>query len=110
MGTGVVSALIHLFPYHNESQALKIIACIFFLLNLVLFVFVCTCTVLRYVMFPEVRYSKCLKGCVDAYFLYRQVWPLMLSHTAQSLFVGCFPMGAATLINAGLVSVLYQYT
>ncbi|PSS37815.1 hypothetical protein PHLCEN_2v283 [Hermanssonia centrifuga] len=83
MGTGVVSALIHLFPYHNDSQALKIVALIFFLLNLVLFVFVCTCTVLRYIWFPE-------------------VWYLMLSHPAQSLFIGCFPMGAATLINAGL--------
>lgn len=29
---------------------------------------------------------------------------MMLSHPAQSLFIGCFPMGAATLINAGLVS------
>jgi hypothetical protein len=29
----------------------------------------------------------------------------MLAHPAQSLFVGCFPMGAATLINSGLVSV-----
>lgn len=28
----------------------------------------------------------------------------MLNHPAQSLFIGCFPMGAATLINAGLVS------
>ena len=54
MGTGVVSALLHLFPYNNDSQALKIMALIFFLLNLVLFVFVCTCTVLRYIMFPEV--------------------------------------------------------
>lgn len=29
----------------------------------------------------------------------------MIAHPAQSLFIGCFPMGAATLINAGLVSV-----
>lgn len=32
-----------------------------------------------------------------------QVWSLMLAHPAQSLFIGCFPMGAATLINAALV-------
>ncbi|KAI0793226.1 voltage-dependent anion channel [Abortiporus biennis] len=83
MGTGVVSALLHNFPYHNDSLALKVMAIIFFLLNLVLFVFVCTCTVLRYTLYPE-------------------IWPLMISHPAQSLFVGCFPMGAATLINAGL--------
>ncbi len=29
----------------------------------------------------------------------------MIVHPAQSLFIGCFPMGAATLINAGLVSL-----
>lgn len=33
----------------------------------------------------------------------------MIVHPAQSLFIGCFPMGAATLINAGLVSVLLMY-
>lgn len=33
-----------------------------------------------------------------------QVWGLMLNHPAQSLFIGCFPMGAATLINGALVS------
>ncbi|KAI0645542.1 voltage-dependent anion channel [Trametes meyenii] len=83
MGTGVVSALLHNFPYHNDSLALKVAALVFFLLNLVLFVFVCTCTALRYILFPE-------------------IWGMMLSHPAQSLFIGCFPMGAATLINSGL--------
>lgn len=34
-----------------------------------------------------------------------KVWSMMITHPAQSLFIGCFPMGAATLINAGLVSV-----
>ena len=54
MGTGITSALIHLFPYNNGSLALKIVALIIFLLNLVLFVFVCVCTILRYIWFPEV--------------------------------------------------------
>ncbi|KAI9068272.1 hypothetical protein FKP32DRAFT_1600624 [Trametes sanguinea] len=83
MGTGVVSALLHNLPYDNDSLALKVAALVVFLINLVLFVFVCTCTVLRYIMFPE-------------------VWHLMLTHPAQSLFIGCFPMGAATLINSAL--------
>lgn len=39
-----------------------------------------------------------------AYSSSRQVWGLMLNHPAQSLFIGCFPMGAATLINGALVS------
>lgn len=54
MGTGITSILIHLFPYNNDSQALKIVSLIIFFINLVLFVFVCTCTILRYIMFPEV--------------------------------------------------------
>ncbi|EKM54267.1 uncharacterized protein PHACADRAFT_258005 [Phanerochaete carnosa HHB-10118-sp] len=83
MGTGITSAIVHLFPYNNDSLALKIVALVIFFLNLVLFVFVCTCTVLRYLWFPE-------------------VWSMMMSHPAQSLFIGCFPMGAATLINSGL--------
>ncbi|KAI0743597.1 voltage-dependent anion channel [Daedaleopsis nitida] len=83
MGTGVVSALLHNLPYHNDSLVLKIAALAIFLLNLVLFTFVCTCTILRYIMFPE-------------------IWSLMIRHPAQSLFIGCFPMGAATLINSGL--------
>ncbi|KAI0812725.1 voltage-dependent anion channel [Irpex lacteus] len=83
MGTGVVSALLHLFPYNNGCLALKVMGLIFFLLNLVLFVFVCTMTVVRYSLFPE-------------------IWGMMIVHPAQSLFIGCFPMGAATLINAGL--------
>ncbi|KAI0759060.1 voltage-dependent anion channel [Fomes fomentarius] len=83
MGTGVVSTLLHKFPYHNDSLALKIVALIIFLLNLSLFVFVCTSTMLRYALYPE-------------------IWSLMIAHPAQSLFIGCFPMGAATLINAAL--------
>lgn len=56
MSTGAVSALLHNFPYHNDSDALKIMALIIFLLNLVLFLFVCTCTILRYTLYPEVSY------------------------------------------------------
>ena len=50
MGTGVVSALLHNFPYHNDSLALKVAALIVFLLNLVPFVanlvsiVLCTCS------------------------------------------------------------------
>ena len=72
MGTGAVSALLHNFPYHNDSLALKVAALCVFLLNLVLFVFVCTCTVLRYIMFPEVRsdHSTHSSG-INTRYLYR---------------------------------------
>ncbi|PCH43871.1 hypothetical protein WOLCODRAFT_133004 [Wolfiporia cocos MD-104 SS10] len=83
MGTGAVSALLTDFPYGQDNNNFKIAGCVFFVLNLALFIFVCICTLLRYVMYPEV------------------FW-LMLSHPAQSLFIGCFPMGMATLINSAL--------
>lgn len=57
MGTGIVSALCTNFPYGNGSPGLQWLAFAFFMLNLVLFIFVCTCTVARYIMFPEVRAS-----------------------------------------------------
>ena len=57
MSTGAISALVHNFPYHNDSPVLRIVALAIFLLNLVLFVFVCACTILRYVLFPEVCFS-----------------------------------------------------
>ncbi|PIL28698.1 transporter [Ganoderma sinense ZZ0214-1] len=83
MSTGAVSSLIYNFPYHNDSLLLKIIALAVFLLNLMLFVFVCTCTILRYVLFPE-------------------IWGLMITHPTQSLFMACFPMGVTTLIDSAL--------
>lgn len=83
MGTGVTSALITNFPYGGGSVPALWVGFGFWVLNLILFVFVCGCTIARYVMFPE-------------------VWELMLSHPVQSLFIGCFPMGAATLINGAL--------
>ena len=67
MGTGAVSALLHNFPYHNDSEALKIMALIIFLLNLVLFVFVCTCTILRYILYPEVSYGYDLDSVYSSY-------------------------------------------
>lgn len=57
MGTGAVSELLHLFPYHNGSLALRVMGLVFFLLNLVLFVFVCVCTALRYIWAPEVCHA-----------------------------------------------------
>ena len=67
MGTGAVSALLHNVPYHNDSEALKIMALIIFLLNLVLFVFVCTCTILRYILYPEVSYDYDLDSVYSSY-------------------------------------------
>ncbi|KAI0345188.1 hypothetical protein BDW22DRAFT_1325780, partial [Trametopsis cervina] len=89
MGTGIISSVIQNFPYHNGSMGLKIMTIFFFLLNLVLFVFVITMTILRYVVYPK-------------------VWSKMIAHPAHSLFIGALPMGIATLLNAGAVSSLHM--
>ncbi|RDB16951.1 Sulfite efflux pump SSU1 [Hypsizygus marmoreus] len=85
MGTGVVSSLAARFHFGAGSLALEVISLIFFFLNLALFVLLCGMTIARYWLFPE-------------------MWSTMLSHPAQSLFVGAFPMGAATLINSALTA------
>lgn len=55
MGTGITSTLITNFPYGGGSAPAQWLGFVFFLLNFILFVFVCGCTIARYVMFPEVR-------------------------------------------------------
>ena len=61
---------------------------IFFFLNLLLFVIFSIVSLYRYLVFPD-------------------IWWLMLRHPSQSLFLGCYPMGAATLINVG-VGLFYE--
>ena len=64
MGTGVVSALLHNFPYGSDGLGLKIAAVVFFLLNLALFVFISTCTIVRSWAFPEVGSITSSNLCV----------------------------------------------
>ncbi|TFK54332.1 hypothetical protein OE88DRAFT_1733002 [Heliocybe sulcata] len=84
MGTGVLSGLANSFPFGTGSTVLKFFFMLFFWINFLLFIIISGCTIARYVMFPE-------------------VWSIMLRHPAQSMFMGAFPMGAATLINAALI-------
>lgn len=85
MGTGVTSSLVHHFPYARGSFVTVIFELIIFFINLILFTLVTGATIARYTMFPD-------------------LWGKMLRHPAQSLFLGAFPMGFATLINVGSVS------
>ncbi|KAK2606111.1 Plasma membrane sulfite pump involved in sulfite metabolism [Conoideocrella luteorostrata] len=78
MGTGIVSILLHNLPYN--AQWLQYISYIFFGLNLVLFTIFTGLSIARYALYPE-------------------IWGAMISHPGQSLFLGCFPMGFATIIN-----------
>ncbi|KAF6844462.1 c4-dicarboxylate transporter malic acid transport [Colletotrichum musicola] len=79
MGTGIVSVLLHNLPY-NTPWVSHGLAVAFFVLNIGLFTVFTAITVLRYALYPE-------------------IWTAMVIHPAQSMFLGCFPMGFATIIN-----------
>jgi tellurite resistance protein TehA-like permease len=78
MGTGIVSILLHNLPYN--AFWLQYISYVFFALNLLLFTVFTAVSFLRYTLYPE-------------------IWTVMVRHPTQSLFLGCFPMALATLIN-----------
>jgi tellurite resistance protein TehA-like permease len=66
---------------------MRICAAIFFFLNLLLFVTFSVTSAYRYIRYPD-------------------IWNLMIFHPVQSLYLGCVPMGATTLISVG-VSIFY---
>lgn len=78
MGTGIVSILLHNLPYNGDW--LYWISVVVFCLNIALFVTFTVISIVRYTVFPE-------------------IWWAMIRHPAQSLFIGTFPMGLATIIN-----------
>ena len=78
MGTGITSILIHQLPYN--AQWLIYVSYCFFVLNIVLFITFLTLTLLRYLM-------------------YWDIWEAMITHPAQSMFVGTFPMGFASKLS-----------
>lgn len=77
-GTGIVSILLHNLPYN--ATWLQYISYILFALNVLLFVCFFAISILRYTLWPK-------------------IWPAMIRHPAQSLFLGTFPMGFATIVN-----------
>ncbi|CAG8974014.1 hypothetical protein HYALB_00008563 [Hymenoscyphus albidus] len=78
MGTGITSILLHNLPYNGDW--LYYISVIIFVLNVVLFIVFFLLSVARYSLYPK-------------------IWGVMIRHPAQSLFLGTFPMGLATIIN-----------
>lgn len=78
MGTGIVSILLHNLPYNGVW--LSWISILLFGLNVVLFCLFLLLSILRYTLYP-------------------QIWVAMLHHPVQSLFLGTFPMGLATIVN-----------
>lgn len=78
MGTGVVSILLHNLPYNGRW--LYWISVVLFCLNVLLFIIFSGISIVRYTLYPA-------------------IWRAMIRHPAQSLFLGAFPMGFATIIN-----------
>lgn len=78
MGTGISSILLHNLPYNGDW--LYWLSVVVFALNVVLFVLFLAISILRYTMF-------------------RGLFMAMIRHPVQSLFVGTFPMGLATIVN-----------
>jgi len=78
MGTGVVSILLHNLPYNTIW--IYWLSVTVFVLNVALFAIMFTLSLLRYALWPE-------------------IWPLMVQHPNQALFLGAVPMGFATIVN-----------
>lgn len=78
MGTGIVSILLFNLPYNGIW--LYWISVGIFGLNVFLFCVSLTLTILRYTLYPE-------------------IWGAMIREPFQSMFIGTFPMGFATIIN-----------
>ena len=78
MGTGIVSILLYNLPYN--STWLYWSSVVFFALNVLLFVIFLFISILRYTLYPK-------------------LWTDMIRHPAQSLFLGTFPPGFATIVN-----------
>ncbi|KAJ1704979.1 C4-dicarboxylate transporter/malic acid transport protein, partial [Aspergillus flavus] len=78
MGTGIVSILLNTLPYNGEW--LYWISVVIFAFNVLLFAMGCVITALRYSLYPE-------------------IFTVMITHPVQSMFLGAFPMGFATIVN-----------
>jgi tellurite resistance protein TehA-like permease len=89
-GTGAVSTLFSVFPYGDQSGICRALSTAVFVLNLLLFVLFFAVSITRYARFPG-------------------IWNIMIRHPTESLSLGTFPMGAATLIGVGATVLHGQY-
>ncbi|KAF2724010.1 hypothetical protein K431DRAFT_218655 [Polychaeton citri CBS 116435] len=78
MGTGIVSTLFIVIPWH--ATWLWYFGVIFFILNVILFVSALAISILRYSLYPE-------------------IWTVMIEDPTNSLFLGTMPMGFATIVE-----------
>jgi hypothetical protein len=82
MGTGIVSILLFTFSeiYEDSFNALRILSYVFFFMNLGIFGVIFLLTVLRYLMYPK-------------------LFIFLISDPGQSMYLGTFPMGFATIVT-----------
>lgn len=78
MGTGIVAILFFTMPYNGRWMYW--ISIVFFCLNALLFCLATAASILRYVLYPE-------------------IWSVMIQDPNNSLYLGCVPIGLATLID-----------
>lgn len=78
MGTGIVSVLMNLIPFH--TPVLHYLSIVFFVLNVAIFALALVTSILRYTLYPE-------------------IWRVMIQDPTNSLFLATVPMGFATLID-----------
>lgn len=103
MGTGISSILLYNLPY--SFNGLKEIAIAIWLLNVVLFslfLLMSMCariSLVRWVHGPNRMLLICSPRRSARYCIFPTVLYAMLFHPVQSLFLGCFPMGFATIVN-----------
>jgi tellurite resistance protein TehA-like permease len=78
MGTGITSVLLLTLPYNGIW--LYWISVSIFVLNIVLFGIGTVITVLQFTLYPK-------------------VWDVIINDPYQAMFIGCFPIGFATIID-----------
>ncbi|KAE8272050.1 hypothetical protein A4X09_0g313 [Tilletia walkeri] len=85
MGLGIASILLYNMPY--SFKGLQEIGIAFFVVNVVLFFFLLSMTIARYVMWPRLL-------------------PVMLYHPTQAFFLGTLTMGAVTLVEVIILGLI----
>ncbi|KAG8906706.1 Plasma membrane sulfite pump involved in sulfite metabolism [Tulasnella sp. 403] len=91
MGFGVQITLFRLFPYDGgHRKVLDWFSTAFLIMNIILFLTLTALTVARYVLFP-------------------QLWRTMIHDPVQSMFLGCYPMALATIINGLVFEAVEKY-
>ena len=86
IGTGKISILFFVFPFVTGAQSMIVLSLIFFYLGLFLYCSFIIILVLKYIYYPD-------------------RWTSLLRNPTASMDAGCFPMGAATLINVAVIVI-----